>query len=90
MHVWGATLPYDCYGADDGGCISTTHDHYPMVGDECSRSDCRAPFAAGELVYAVYELRAVFGPPPARPNARARWREQWVCWRHVRGEPERT
>jgi len=74
-NAWAQTFPWECR-VRDTGCCSPTHDHSPMVGDICAEPQCSEPLKAGEVCYAVTELK------------RRHDREQWVCWRHVHPDRE--
>lgn len=72
MDAWANTLPWDCL-VRETGCVSTMHDHSPMVDQPCAAEDCGMPLRNREVCYAVTQLgRDTDG------------RERWVCWRHVR------
>jgi hypothetical protein len=69
---WAETQPWECL-IRETGCVSPTHNHDPMVGDECAVGRCRAKLKEREVCYAVTEI--------PRPEGGS---ERWVCWRHVR------
>jgi hypothetical protein len=70
--AWAETIPWDCL-IRDTGCVSSTHDHSPMVNQPCAIDRCAEPLLRGETCYAVTQLERL-------PNGH----EPWVCWRHVR------
>ena len=70
MDPWAQTFPWDCL-IRETTCVSTTHDHSPMVGDPCAVEGCGEPLRDREACYAVTQLKQE-GPG-----------EPWVCWRHV-------
>lgn len=80
MNPWAETLPWDCL-VRQTGCVSSTHDHNPMVDQPCSAPQCDEPLKANEVCYSVTEL-----------ERDENGREPWVCWRHVRPDdgPIRT
>lgn len=73
LNAWAETTPWDCL-IRETGCISKTHDHSPMVNDECAWGGCDELLREREVCYAVIELKRA-------PGAK---HEPWVCWRHVR------
>jgi len=84
LHPWAETTPWECLVRPTNCCAGPEHDHDPMVNDPCAVLDCREPMLAGEVCYAVCEIERRHGLPPQNPNGKARQREAWVCWRHVR------
>lgn len=74
MHPWASTLPWDCL-VRPTDCVSATHNHSPMVGQQCAAPGCEHALIEGETCYAVTEVERVED------------REQWVCWRHVGEHP---
>lgn len=70
-HAWAETLPWDCL-IRPTPCISSSHNHTPMVNDPCAHPDCAELLVENEVCYAVVEV----------PRS-AEGREVWVCWRHV-------
>jgi len=72
FNAWAESTPWDCL-VRETGCVSSTHDHSPMVNQPCAIGRCGEPLLAGETCYAVTQLeRGEDG------------HEQWACWRHVR------
>lgn len=55
LDAWASTLPWDCL-IRDTNCCSSTHDHSPMVNDECAVRGCGHELRDGEECYAVTQF----------------------------------